>query len=52
VATYSFQVGGGHLATTLAYNYNKSDVTSYDPTVINQARIIDIQHYARTTVRT
>jgi iron complex outermembrane receptor protein len=46
VATYFFDVGGGRLATTLAYNYNKSDVTSYDPKVINAARIIDIQHYA------
>jgi iron complex outermembrane receptor protein len=46
VTTYLFHVGEGRLATTLAYNYNKSDVTSYDPTVINKARIIDIQHYA------
>jgi iron complex outermembrane receptor protein len=46
VATYFFQVGGGRLATTLAYNYNKSDVTSFNPKVINAARIIDIQHYA------
>jgi len=46
VTTYLFHVGAGSLATTLAYNYNKSDVTSFDPTVINQARITDIQHYA------
>jgi iron complex outermembrane receptor protein len=46
VATYFFDVRGGRLATTLAYNYNKSDVTSFDPKVINAARIIDIQHYA------
>jgi len=46
VATYFFDVGGGRLATTLAYNYNKSDVTSFDPKVISAARIIDIQHYA------
>lgn len=46
VATYPFHLGPGRLTTTLAYNYNKSDVTSFDPTVINQARIIDIQHYA------
>jgi iron complex outermembrane receptor protein len=46
VGTYKMFVGAGKLATTLAYNYNKTDVTSYDPTVINQARIIDIQHYA------
>jgi iron complex outermembrane receptor protein len=46
VATYFFDIAGGRLATTLAYNYNKSDVTSYDPKVISKARIIDIQHYA------
>jgi iron complex outermembrane recepter protein len=52
VATYLFHfgdllnLGESRLATTLAYNYNKTDVTNYNPTVINQARIIDIQHYA------
>jgi len=47
VASYPFQLGSaGRLDTTLAYNYNKSDVTSYNPTVITPARIIDIQHYA------
>ena len=46
VGTYLFHLGAGSLATTLAYNYNKSDVNSFDPTVITQARIIDIQHYA------
>jgi len=54
VATYLFHAGPGTLATTLAYNYNKSDVSSVvcrvptDPTtcVISPARIIDIQHYA------
>lgn len=47
VGTYRFDLGGlGRLATTLAYNYNKTDVTKYDPTVISNARIIDIQHYA------
>lgn len=46
VGTYRFKIGPGRLATTLAYNYNKTDVTSYDPTVISPARIIDIQHYA------
>ncbi len=34
------------MGTTLAYNYNKTDVDSYNPAVITQARIIDIQHYA------
>jgi iron complex outermembrane receptor protein len=46
VGTYLFHLGVGSLATTLAYNYNKTDVNSFDPTVITQARIIDIQHYA------
>jgi iron complex outermembrane recepter protein len=46
VGTYLWQVYSGSLATTLAYNYNKTDVTSYDPNVISQTRIIDIQHYA------
>jgi iron complex outermembrane receptor protein len=46
VVTYPFAVGPGTLGTTLAVNYNKTDVTSYDPTVISQSRIIDIQHYA------
>ncbi len=46
VGTYLFHLGAGSLATTLAYNYNKTDVNSFDPTVITRARIIDIQHYA------
>jgi iron complex outermembrane recepter protein len=47
VGTYAFHLGDiGRLDTTLAYNYNKTDVTRYNPTVISQARIIDIQHYA------
>ena len=47
VGTYAFHLGDvGRLDTTLAYNYNKTDVTKYNPTVISQARIIDIQHYA------
>jgi iron complex outermembrane receptor protein len=46
VGTYLFHLGAGTLATTLAFNYNKTDVDSFDPTVISQARIIDIQHYA------
>ncbi|HEY3657250.1 MAG TPA: TonB-dependent receptor [Steroidobacteraceae bacterium] len=47
VGSYRFDLGSlGRLETALAYNYNKSDVTSYDPAVISQARIIDIAHYA------
>jgi iron complex outermembrane recepter protein len=46
VGTYHFNIATGHLSATLAYNYNKTDVTQFDPTVISPARIIDIQHYA------
>ncbi|MGH8243876.1 MAG: TonB-dependent receptor plug domain-containing protein [Steroidobacteraceae bacterium] len=46
VGTYEFQVGPGSLLTTLAYNYNKSTVPSFDPLVITPARIVDIEHYA------
>jgi iron complex outermembrane receptor protein len=46
VATYHLGVGPGRLGATVAYNYNKTDVTKFDPTVISPARIIDIQHYA------
>jgi iron complex outermembrane receptor protein len=46
VGTYQFHLGAGRLATTLAYNYNKTEVPTYDPNVINNTRIIDIEHYA------
>jgi len=47
VATYPLSLGfAGTLDTALAYNYNKTDVTKFDPLVISAARIIDIQHYA------
>ncbi len=47
VASYPFQLGNfGNLETALAFNYNLTHVTAYDPTVINQARIVDIEHYA------
>jgi iron complex outermembrane receptor protein len=49
VGTYAFHIGDGRLDTSLAYNYNKTDVTKYNPNVISQARIIDIQHYAPNT---
>jgi iron complex outermembrane recepter protein len=49
VGTYTFHIGDGHLDTSLAYNYNKTDVTKYNPAVIIQSRIIDIQHYAPNT---
>ncbi|HMH30067.1 MAG TPA: TonB-dependent receptor [Steroidobacteraceae bacterium] len=50
VATYPLSLGiAGTLDSALAYNYNKTDVTKFDPTVISPARIIDIQHYAPNT---
>lgn len=47
VVSYPFQLGNaGRLETALAFNYNLSHVTAFDPTVISQARIVDIEHYA------
>jgi iron complex outermembrane receptor protein len=47
VVSYPFQFGNaGRLETALAFNYNLSHVTAFDPTVISQARIVDIEHYA------
>jgi iron complex outermembrane recepter protein len=47
VVTYPLSLGfAGTLDTAFAYNYNKTDVTKFDPTVISPARIVDIQHYA------
>ena len=54
VGTYRFNIGPGKLATTLAYNYNKTDVTQIENNLVNgvlepvigPARITDIQHYA------
>jgi iron complex outermembrane recepter protein len=47
VATYPLSLGNfGTLDTAFAYNYNKTDVTKFDPKVISAARIVDIQHYA------
>src|SRR5882672_6744267 len=47
VVSYPFQLGNlGHLGTALAFNYNLTHVTKYDPSVITLARIDDIEHYA------
>jgi len=46
VGSYPFHLGAGRLQTTLAYNYNKTEVPRFNPLVITPARIIDIQHYA------
>jgi iron complex outermembrane receptor protein len=49
VATYLLHLPLGTLGTALAYNYNKTTVPTYNPTVITQSRIIDIEHYAPNT---
>ncbi len=46
VVTYPFAVGAGRLETMLAYSYNRSTVPNFDPLVINNARIVDIEHLA------
>ena len=46
VGTYRTNLAGGPLNLTLAYSYNKSEVTDFDPGVINAARLIDIQYFS------
>ncbi len=47
VVSYPFQLGTlGRLETALAFNYNLTHVTKYDPNVITLSRIDDIEHYA------
>jgi iron complex outermembrane receptor protein len=46
VGTYRTDVAHGKLSLTLAYNYNKSDVTKFDPAVISNAQIIDVSRLA------
>jgi iron complex outermembrane receptor protein len=46
VGTWRHQIFGGGLTTTLAYNYNKSKVTKFDPAVISESQRIDIAHLA------
>ena len=46
VATYRTRIDPVALNFTLAYNYNKSTVTKYDPAVISQDQITDIAHAA------
>lgn len=44
VGTYRTELGGGKLNLTLAYAYNKSKVTNFNPDVIDASRRIDIQY--------
>jgi iron complex outermembrane receptor protein len=46
VATYRTSFDIVKLNFTLAYNYNKSKVTKFDPAVISQDQITDIKHAA------
>jgi iron complex outermembrane receptor protein len=46
VGSWRHDLFDGHLTATLAYNYNKSKVTKFDPAVINEAQRIDIAHLA------
>lgn len=46
IGTYKTDVGSGKLNMTLAYNYNRSEVTDFDPQVISAAQRKDIANFA------
>ena len=46
VGTYRTGLAGGNLDLTLAYNYNKTKVTKFDPGTIAPAQIIDAERLA------
>lgn len=46
VGTWHHEMFDGNLTMTLAYNYNRSKVTKFDPGVISTAQIIDVAHLA------
>ncbi|HEX8842782.1 MAG TPA: TonB-dependent receptor [Sphingomicrobium sp.] len=46
VGTWRHNMFDGTLTATLAYNYNKSKVTKFDPGVISNAQRVDIAHLA------
>lgn len=46
VGTYRTDVGAGNLGLTLAYNYNKNEVTKFDPDAIGEAQIITAERLA------
>jgi len=46
VGTRAFDLLGGRLNTTVAYNYNTTSVPKYDPNIIDQPRIVNVKHYA------
>jgi iron complex outermembrane receptor protein len=46
VGSYRTRLAGGRLNLTLAYNYNRSKVTKFDPGVIGPTQLIDIKYLA------
>ncbi len=46
VGSYRTRLAGGRLNLTLAYNYNRSKVTDFDPGVIGPTQLIDIKYLA------
>jgi iron complex outermembrane receptor protein len=46
VGTYATQVGAGDLGVTLAYNYNKNEVTDFDPAVFGPLQISTAENLA------
>jgi iron complex outermembrane recepter protein len=46
IGTYRTPFAGGKSTFTLAYNYNKSEVTRFTPLAISNARIFDISNVA------
>ena len=46
IGSYRTDLADGKLNVTLAYNYNKSKVTKFDPIVISPAQISDIANFA------
>ena len=46
VGSYRTELAGGKLNLTAAYNYNRSEVTRFDPGVIGVTQLIDIKYLA------
>jgi iron complex outermembrane receptor protein len=46
VGTHVFEFGSSRLSAQVAYNHNMTSVPSYNKNVIDQARIVNIEHYA------
>ncbi len=46
IGTYRTNMGAGNLVLTLAYNYNKNEVTRFDPAAIGPAQILTAERLA------